>query len=411
MAPTKELPLVPNRRPFAAAAIAALTLTGVGATAGTAAAAPPAGSQLATYIVTLESGSVPANVAARAEHQFGGRTEHVYTAALKGFAVRLPEAQASRLSTLPGVVGVEADQTMMVAGTEYPTPSWGLDRIDQHPLAANSTYNYNSDGTGVTAYIIDTGMVFANTDFGARASSGVDEVEPNTPADDCNGHGTHVAGTVGGSQYGVAKNVQLVAVRVLDCNGSGSTAGVIAGVDWVTTQHKLPGSAPAVANMSLGGGVSSALDTAVTNSINSGVTYSIAAGNGNSFGIPQDACKASPARVSAALTVAASDSNDTATSWSNYGSCVDLFAPGLSITSDWYDKTNPANTMATNTISGTSMATPHVTGVAALYLQTHQSATPTGVSNAIKGAATPHIVKTSSRYKTANNNLLYSLIK
>jgi subtilisin family serine protease len=388
---------VPIRKPFAAAAIAGLALTGVGVTAGTAAAAPSAGSAVGSYIVTLDPSATPAPVAAQAA-RLGGRIDHVYTAALKGFAVRLPEAVATRLSSLPGVVGVEKDQEIHLATTENPA-TWGLDRIDASAGLDNS-YHYTATGAGVTAYIIDTGIEFAHADFGGRASSGYDAVDGGT-ADDCNGHGTHVSGTVGGATYGVAKLVNLVAVRVLDCSGSGSTSGVIAGIDWVTSNHQ-PGQ-PAVANMSLGGGASSALDDAVSRSIADGVTYSIAAGNGNTAGVPQDACKTSPSRVPAALTVAAADNKDTAASWSNYGSCVDLFAPGVGITSDWY-----TTGTATNTISGTSMATPHVTGVAALYLQNDPSATPDTVSNAIKANASKGIVRTSNRYRTANNNLLFS---
>jgi subtilisin family serine protease len=253
----------------------------------------------------------------------------------------------------------------------------------------------------VTAYIIDTGIQFSNTDFGGRAKSGYDAVNVGTPADDCNGHGTHVAGTVGGAKYGVAKKVSLVAVRVLDCNGSGSTSGVIAGIDWVTENH-LSG-VPAVANMSLGGGVSTTLDDAVARSIADGVTYAVAAGNGNSSGVPQDACTSSPARVPDALTVGATDKTDKPASFSNYGNCVDLFAPGVGITSDWYSRRS--NT-ATNTISGTSMATPHVTGVAALYLQGHPTALPATVATDVKAATTTDAVAAATT--PDNNDLLFT---
>jgi subtilisin family serine protease len=379
---SEEIPPVTIRRNLAVAAVATLTVTGVGATAGTAAAAPSAGSPLGTYIVTLDGSSVPAQVAARAEHQFGGRTEHVYTAALNGFAIQLPAAAAGRLRTLDGVVAVEADQTVTVAES---AASWGLDRIDQRNLPLNTTYTAATTGAGVTAYIIDTGIQFSNVDFGGRAVSGLDAVDGGT-ADDCNGHGTHVAGTVGGTKYGVAKDVTLVAVRVLDCRGSGRTSGVIAGVEWVTKNH----GPLAVANMSLGGGVSTALDTAVGASITSGVTYAVAAGNGNSRGVPQDACTSSPARVGTALTVGATDRTDAVASFSNYGTCVDLFAPGVGITSAWYSR---KSTAATNTISGTSMAAPHVAGLAALQLSTTPSASPGQIAQAIIGNATPDVVR------------------
>jgi subtilisin family serine protease len=240
----------------------------------------------------------------------------------------------------------------------------------------------------VTAYIIDTGILTTHTEFGGRATPGFDAVTSGGSAVDCNGHGTHVSGTVGGTTYGVAKDVRLVAVRVLDCNGSGSTSGVIAGIDWVTANH----ATPAVANMSLGGGASTALDQAVQRSIASGVTYAIAAGNGNFIGIAQDACKSSPARVPEAITVSATNSSDTKASWANYGTCVDLFAPGVSITSAW-----ATSNTATNTISGTSMATPHVAGVAALYLQGHAAAAPQEVRDALVAAATPSVVKSAGR--------------
>ena len=390
---------MPIRRSLAAAAIAALTLTGVGATAGTAAAGPPAGSALGSYIVTLTPGTVPGQVAGLAGSRLGGRVGYVYAAALNGFSVTVPAALADRLSTLPGVVGVEQDAPVQLSSTQTPV-TWGLDRIDQRTAltgtdVSNNSYSYANTGAGVTAYVIDTGIQFANPDFERRATAGYDAFGGGGV--DCNGHGTHVSGTVGGETYGVAKDVSLVAVRVLDCGGSGSTSGVIAGVNWVTSHHKAnPG--PAVANMSLGGAASTALDNAVASSIASGVTFSVAAGNGNAGGAPQDACKSSPARVPAALTVAASDKSDAAASFSNYGKCVDLFAPGVGITSDWYDAPS-------NTISGTSMATPHVTGVAALYLQSNTGASPAAVSKAITETATPHVVRTS---RTANNNLLFS---
>ena len=231
-----------------------------------------------------------------------------------------------------------------------------------------------------------------------RATTGFDAVTSGGNAADCNGHGTHVSGTVGGATYGVAKGVSLVAVRVLGCSGSGSTSGVIAGIDWVTSDH-IAGH-PAVANMSLGGSASTALDNAVRNSIADGVSYAIAAGNGNQGGIAQDACKYSPARVAEAMTIGATDSNDRKASWSNYGNCVDWFAPGVSITSAWY-----TSTTATNTISGTSMATPHTTGVAALYLQTNPGASPQQVRDALYANTTKGVVTSS---KTTNNHLLFT---
>jgi subtilisin family serine protease len=318
-----------------------------------------------------------------------GRFSH----AVRGYTARMSESAAIALSKDPRVALVEEDGVVEAVATEA-NATWGIDRIDQRALPLSTTYTYNSNGSGVSAYIIDTGIRTTHSEFGGRASSGYTAVTDGNGTNDCNGHGTHVSGTVGGSVYGVAKGVSLVAVRVLDCNGSGTTSGVIAGIDWVTKNH----AAKAVANMSLGGGASTALDTAVVNSINAGVTYAIAAGNSNAR-----ACSSSPARVPAAITVGATTSTDARASYSNYGTCLDLFAPGSNITSAW----NTSDS-ATNTISGTSMATPHVTGVAALYVGSHTGTTPASVATAIVSNATSGVVTGA---KTGSpNKLLYSLI-
>jgi serine protease len=318
------------------------------------------------------------------------RMLHVYESALKGFAVRMPAARAKLLAGDPNVAYVEEDGEVHAIATQS-NATWGLDRIDQRSLPLGGTYTYDQTGSGVRAYIVDTGIRLGHTDFGGRAVFGFDAFGGN--GNDGNGHGTHVAGTVGGTVYGVAKNVTLVAVRVLDNNGSGTNSGVIAGVDWVTANHVKP----AVANMSLGGGASSALDTAVNNSINAGVTYVLASGNENA-----DACNSSPARVAAAITVNSSTSSDARSSFSNWGSCTDIFAPGSSITSAWYT----SNT-ATNTISGTSMASPHVAGAAALYLQSNPGATPATVWGAIRDSSTANAI---SGVNGSPNLLLYSLL-
>lgn len=347
------------------------------------------------YIVVFEPGASGRSVDQAAEQARGnGASVHFfYTDALSGFAATLPDTALNGLVHNPNVAYIEADQTVTIDGSQSPA-TWGIDRIDQRNLPLNNTYTYNYTGAGVHAYIIDTGILVTHNEFGGRASVAFDSVGDGQNGIDCNGHGTHVSGTVGGATYGVAKQASLYAVRVLNCSGSGTTSGVIAGVDWVTGHHV----DPAVANMSLGGGVSTSLDTAVNNSINAGVTYAIAAGNSN-----RDACKFSPARVPAALTVGATTSTDSRASYSNYGACLDLFAPGSSITSAWIG----SNT-ATNTISGTSMATPHVAGVAALYLAAHPTATPAEVAAAIKGNATPNVVINPGRLSP--NLLLYSLL-
>jgi subtilisin family serine protease len=316
-----------------------------------------------------------------------------YADALKGFAATLPARALEIIRAHPDVAYVEADQVITLDTTQTGA-TWGLDRIDQRNLPLNGTFIYTRTGSGVKAYIIDTGIRISHSQFGGRASYGTDTVDGDSNANDCNGHGTHVAGTVGGSTYGVAKAVTLIAVRVLNCSGSGTTSGVIAGVNWVTGNHQA--GQPAVANMSLGGGASTSLDNAVRNSIADGVTYALAAGN---EGI--NACNRSPARVAEGITVGATNSTDTRPSWSNRGSCLDLFAPGVSITSAW-----STSDSATNTISGTSMATPHVAGVAALYLQGNPGASPSTVRNALVNNATTGVVK--NRGANSPNRLLYT---
>jgi aqualysin 1 len=314
--------------------------------------------------------------AARAEQVIlrtpAGRVTHVYAHAIRGFAAEMTEEEAIALSEDPAVRYVEED-SIVEANVTQTNATWGLDRIDQAARPLSGTYTYTRTGSGVNAYIIDTGIRRTHTQFGGRAFVGFDAINDGRNSNDCNGHGTHVAGTVGSSTYGVAKSVRLFAVRVLSCSGSGTTSGVVAGIDWVTANHIKP----AVANMSLGGGASTSLDTAVRNSIAAGVTYVVAAGNSNA-----NAANFSPSRVGEAITVGSSTINDARSSFSNFGSVVDIFAPGSSITSTW----STSNT-ATRTISGTSMASPHVAGVAARYLQANPSASPASVRNAIVNAA------------------------
>jgi subtilisin family serine protease len=304
----------------------------------------------------------------------------------------MTDAQALALSDDPRVTFVEEDQVMTATVTQS-NPPWGLDRIDQRNLPLNQTYSYTSTGAGVNVYIIDTGIRRTHTQFGGRAFIGFDAVGDGQNTNDCNGHGTHVSGTVGGSTYGIAKAVRLFAVRVLSCSGSGSNAGVIAGVDWVTANRVRP----AVANMSLGGGVSTALDSAVRRSITAGVTYAIAAGNSNA-----NAANSSPARVAEAITVGATTMTDARSSFSNFGSGVDIFAPGSAILSAWR-----TSDTATNTISGTSMATPHVAGVAARFLQNNTGASPATVRAELVNQATlNHLTGIPSG--TANRLLFWS---
>lgn len=345
------------------------------------------------YIVVLnESAKDPRAVASEHARSYRAEVSNIYSHALKGYAAKIPAGRLQALQRDPRVAYVEPDGIATTVTTQS-SPTWGLDRIDQRSLPLNGTFTYNATGLGVKSYIIDTGIRKSHAEFGGRAIDGFDAVDGALPADDCNGHGTHVAGTTGGNQYGVAKNTTLVAVRVLDCDGRGYWSWIIAGIDFVTASHQ-PGQS-SVANMSLGGGASTAVDSAVRNSIAKGVSYAVAAGNSSG-----DACRYSPARVAEAMTIGASDKADGKPSWSNWGNCLDWFAPGVGITSAWF-----TNDSATNTISGTSMASPHAAGAAALYLETNPGATPQQVRDALYNQSTKSVVK---KARSINNNLLFT---
>ena len=333
-----------------------------------------------SYIVTLKSGTKATTAQGKGvAKKHGADVEHIFREAVNGYTVEATEAEAAELAADPSVALVEQNRTFTIQATQTNPPSWGLDRIDQTALPLSGSYTYDDTaGQGVTAYIIDTGVRISHSDFGGRARNGYDAVDGDNVAQDGNGHGTHVAGTVAGSAYGVAKKARIVGVRVLNNSGSGTTAQVVAGIDWVARNAVKP----AVANMSLGGGADSTLDAAVRNAVASGVTFVVAAGNEST-----NASTKSPARVTEAITVGATTSSDARASYSNYGSVVDLFAPGSSITSAWR-----TSDTATNTISGTSMASPHVAGAAALYLAGNPSATPAQVSSALTSSATTGVV-------------------
>ncbi|MFF5788006.1 S8 family peptidase [Streptomyces sp. NPDC012693] len=405
----------PLRRLLAAGVSAAL-LAGAVSTAAAAAPPPPPGggegrivgadrpgAVAGSYIVTFKDSVARADVPASARSltkRHAGSLRYTYTAALRGFAVRMTESEARELAADPSVARVEADAVAYAVDTQPTPPSWGLDRVDQRDLPVDKSYTYATTASNVNAYIVDTGIRMTHRDFGNRAVSGYDFIDNDSNASDCQGHGTHVAGTVGGGSYGVAKGVKLIGVRVLNCQGtSGDTwAPVLAGIDWVTKNAVKP----AVANMSIGGGKTQSVNDAVAASISSGVTWVVAAGNNNA-----DSCSYSPSSTPSAITVGATNSQDArATGWSNgqgsnYGSCLDIFAPGDSIIS-----TSNAGDTASQSMSGTSMAAPHVAGAAALLLAGNPTWTPAQVRDKLVADATPD--KVSDARSGSPNKLLYT---
>jgi aqualysin 1 len=334
----------------------------------------------------------PAAEAAQIARAAGGSVKHVYTSAIKGFAASLPAAALQGIRNNPNVDYVEQDQTVSLNATQN-SATWGIDRIDQRDLPLSSTYTYNTNAANVYAFIVDTGMRADHTQYTGRTLPGYNAIADANGTEDCNGHGTHVAGTVGGTTYGVAKGVTLIPVRVLGCTGSGSYSGVIAGLDWAANS----GLRPAVANMSLGGGLSSSMNAAVAGVVSKGLTVVVAAGNDN-----VDACTQSPAAEPTAITVGSTTSTDARSSFSNFGTCVDIFAPGSSITSSSY-----TSSTATAVYSGTSMASPHVAGAAALVLGANPTASPAAVASFLTTNASANRV--TSAGTGSPNKLLYTL--
>jgi subtilisin family serine protease len=352
------------------------------------------------YVVVLKAGADPRSVAALV----GASPRFVFDRALNGFAAELNQGQLTALAHNRNVEYVEPDAPAELF-TVQASPTWGLDRIDQRALPLSRSFTYSAAGAGVNVYIIDTGIRISHTDFGGRAryvpngANGDFRGDGQGSGNDCNGHGTHVAGTAAGTLYGVAKAANIWAARVLDCGGYGDVSMAIAAVDWITAN----GVRPAVVNMSLGYGNVQSLRTAVENSVASGVVYAVAAGNGNYAGVPQDACAQSPGGAPNVLTVGATASNDAEAPFSNYGTCVDILAPGYQVVSNSYQ-----SDVGTATMSGTSMASPHVAGVAAQYLALNPTATPAQVDAALKSSATLGAVslhRTSRRYGTPNRLL------
>jgi subtilisin family serine protease len=365
------------------------------------AAAPVAGTKIPDRYIVVFKDQVgnPASEAAAMMRGRGGEIHFTYEHAIKGFAATIPAAAVEAIRRNPKVAYVEQDAVVTTTATTTQSgATWGLDRIDQRLRPLNGSYSYENTGAGVYAYIIDTGILGSHVEFTGRMAPGYTAINDGLGTSDCDGHGTHVAGTTAGTVYGVAKGATVIPVRVLDCSGSGTWTGVIAGVDWVAGQKKslALASTPMVANMSLGGGASASVDAAVANAVTAGVVMVVAAGNDN-----RNACNFSPARTASAITVGATTSSDARASYSNFGSCLDLFAPGSSITSAWI-----GGTSATETISGTSMASPHVAGAVALLLQTNPTATVSQLTSTLLANTTSNVV--TSAGTGSPNRLLFT---